>query len=131
MASNTYGQDSELQKLRAERDAALLLVKKMKDCFLTFQSQLQTKSKVQATIDAQKQSASTIDHRGQRSDSTTSLRSINSIRSQRYVKLKVKQVKTNSEKDTMISSLQDQNQQKDDQIEQMRMEMERLRAQIN
>jgi transposase len=90
--------------------------------------------RVQATIDAQRaaqhQNGDSISI-GERSHSNTSLRSVNSIRSQRYVKLKVKQVKTNSDKDSTIASLQEQNSLKDEQMHQMQQEIERLQEMLN
>ena len=95
---------------------------------------MDTSRRLQATIDAQRAGqnqdaeAASI---GERSHSNVSLRSVNSIRSQRFVKLKVKQVKTNSDKDSTIASLQEANTQKDEQIQAMHQELERLRAMIN
>ena len=68
---------------------------------------------------------------GGRSDSQASLRSVNSIRSQRYVKLRVKNIKPSTEKEEEIAVLQQQNERKDEQILRMMQEIEMLRSQIN
>lgn len=102
-----------MRRLRAERDQAVVLVKKMKDCFERFKKKMDTGRRVQATIDAQRanqyQDTDQNESMGERSHSNVSIRSVNSIRSQRYVKLKVKQVKTNTDKESTIASLQELN----------------------
>ena len=84
--SNSYGTDASSQK-------ALDLVERMKDCFLRFKEEHERQKRPPSA------------------ESARSSASVNSIRSQRFVKIKRSSIQT--EKDQMISKLQAENKEKD------------------